>query len=288
MKTRFIRVNDVNEIETSSISVYDLNNRYIDSRGNLYGLRYNKQKKKVEIIKIIRTPAKTAPYFQQKVLQQKYTRMREGDAARPLEDHTGAGPLSAVEAEEAAPFNPEAFTNGVLEAMKTHKNRLHGIMMNIKNSKIVPESDRMEFNTLDSFFRNLDIDGIRGIDKLLDGHRELVSYPRSISYYQSKLDAAGRKIFDSLGEDSKKMQFVYFMEIYTSVKALYMSILATLKDLSLFLEGKNIDASKSVTPSEKQNYQDAATSIENTIKEINAILKDMKRLEEFVYDAENF
>jgi hypothetical protein len=172
--------------------------------------------------------------------------------------------------------------------MKTHKNRLHGIMMNIKNSKIVPESDRMEFNTLDSFFRNLDIDGIRGIDKLLDGHRELVSYPRSISYYQSKLDAAGRKIFDSLGEDSKKMQFVYFMEIYTSVKALYMSILATLKDLSLFLEGKNIDASKSVTPSEKQNYQDAATSIENTIKEINAILKDMKRLEEFVYDAENF
>ncbi len=34
--------------------------------------RYNRETRKIEIIKIIRTPAKTAPYYQQRMAQQKY------------------------------------------------------------------------------------------------------------------------------------------------------------------------------------------------------------------------
>ena len=42
MKNVIIRINDISDIDTSKISVYDLNNRYVDTHGTMYGLRYNK------------------------------------------------------------------------------------------------------------------------------------------------------------------------------------------------------------------------------------------------------
>ncbi|HXK65620.1 MAG TPA: hypothetical protein PK348_05090, partial [Spirochaetota bacterium] len=63
MKTRFIRIDDISQIDTSKISTFDLANRYIDKYGNMYGLRYNRAQKKVEIVKIMRTPKKHASYY---------------------------------------------------------------------------------------------------------------------------------------------------------------------------------------------------------------------------------
>jgi len=45
---------------------------------------------------------------------------------------------------------------------------------------------------------------------------------------------------------------------------------------------------KHLTFSEKQQFQDAMTSIQNTIREITAILRDANRLEEFIGNSENF
>jgi hypothetical protein len=46
MKKKIIRINDISEIDTSKISVYDLNNRYVDPKGNLFGLKYDRFKSK--------------------------------------------------------------------------------------------------------------------------------------------------------------------------------------------------------------------------------------------------
>ncbi len=290
MKTRFIKITDLSDINLSAVSVYDLNNRYIDAQGNMYGLRFNKQVKRIEVIKIIRTPAKTAPYFQQKLLQQKQVRAREGvfhpEADGIPEMHEeGDGTLDEIVEME---FDPGQFINNALELMKTHKDRLGGIITNIKNSKIVAETNRMDYNVLNLHFRNIDVEGVRRIEKLLDSHKELASYPRSLSYYESKLDTAGRKIFDSLGEDGRRMKFIYYSEMYTSIKLLYTSLYKILKDLDFFLSEKNIESRKNLTFSEKQNYQDGVISIGNTVKEINGVMKELKKLEEFVSESENF
>jgi len=67
MKTKFIRIDDVSEIDTSKIGIFDLANRYIDKYGNMYGLRYNRDVKKIEVVKIMRTQKKHATYFSQKI-----------------------------------------------------------------------------------------------------------------------------------------------------------------------------------------------------------------------------
>jgi hypothetical protein len=48
MKKRIIRVTDIAEVDTSKISVYDLNNRYVDPLGNMFGLKYNRELRRVE------------------------------------------------------------------------------------------------------------------------------------------------------------------------------------------------------------------------------------------------
>jgi hypothetical protein len=290
MKTRFIRIQSLEDIDPSMVTVYDLSNRYIDAQGNMYGLRFNKQAKKIEIIKIIRTPAKTAPYFQQKLVQQKQYRSREGGhragsngIPEVLEADDGhAGEIVEME------FDPGQFVNSVLEMMKTHKDRLGGIIVNIKNSKIVLETDRMDYNVQNAHFRDLEVEGIRKIEKLLDSQKELASYPRSISYYQSKLDGPGRKIFDELGDDARRMKFIYYWEMYTSIKQLYTVLYKALMDMDFFLSEKNIETKKSLVHTEKQNFQDGMISIGNTIKEISGMMKDLKKLEKFVSTSDNF
>lgn len=71
MKNVIIRINDISDIDTAKISVYDLNNRYVDMHGNMYGLKYNKALKRMEVIKIVRTHEKNAGTFQQKIIIKK-------------------------------------------------------------------------------------------------------------------------------------------------------------------------------------------------------------------------
>ncbi|HSV98080.1 MAG TPA: hypothetical protein VLM75_14255 [Spirochaetota bacterium] len=287
MKTQFIRVNDIAEVDPSRATVYDLNKRYIDSQGNMFGLRYNRETRKIEIIKIIRTPAKTAPYYQQRMAQQKYMTRNEGRT-------TASGVPQSLDNDEGfdesgeAVFDPTTFINHCLEMMRTHRDRLSGIMMNIKNSKVIPETERMDASTLAGIFRNMDIDGIRRIEKVIDNHRELTNYPRSLSYYQSKLDTAGRDIFEALGDDGRRTRFIFFTEMHGSIRHLYRSLLKAVRDLEFFLSEKDVESVKHLTFAEKQQFQDAMTSIQNTLREITAILRDTSRLEEFIGNPENF
>jgi len=219
--------------------------------------------------------------------QQKYLAREEGQATvtgvpQALENGEGFD-----ESDEAV-FDPTAFINRCLELMKTHRDRLSGIMMNIKNSKVIPETERMDASTLAGIFRNMDIDGIRRIEKVIDNHRELTNYPRSLSYYQSKLDTAGRELFEVLGDDGRRTRFIFFSEMHGSIRHLYRSLLKALRDLEFFLSEKDVEGMKHLTFAEKQQFQDAMTSIQNTIREISAVLRDTNRLEEFIGNSENF
>ena len=55
MQTQFVYIDDITKIDSSKATVYDLNKRYIDSEGNMYGLKYNRESKKIEVIRLLRT-----------------------------------------------------------------------------------------------------------------------------------------------------------------------------------------------------------------------------------------
>lgn len=293
MKTRFIRINDISEIDTSKITVYDFNNRYIDSNGNMYGLKYNKQTRKIDIIKLIRTPAKAAVHFQQHLINKKKNQTTKKDYVELIgfkketasdDDYEGN---DFFEIDEQI-FNPDSFINRTIEFMQIHKERLHGIMMNIKNSNIIADTDRVNRNRLEDLFRNIDIDGIQRIEKVLNSHKEIKNYPRSISYYLSKLDNRGKKIFDTLDSNTRRMNLIYYYEMCHSIRNLYFNLVNILNDLEFFLESIGEDVSRDLIYSEKQFFSDATISFETTISEINNILEDNKQLTDYIYNPDNF
>ncbi|MBN2158674.1 MAG: hypothetical protein JW807_04710 [Spirochaetes bacterium] len=284
MKNVIIRINDIADIDTSKISVYDLNNRYIDSHGTMYGLKYNKSLRKIEVIKIVRTHEKNAASFQQKIIQKKRDQ-DETTAADGFASSGDGGPMAG----ERETYNAEAFIEKTIELMHTHRERLKGIMMNIRNSNIIPKDNKTESNQLEDIFRNIDIDGIQAFENLSNYQKELASYPRSLTYYQAKMDERGRTIIDTLaGSNRKVMRFIYLAEMLDNIRHLYKNIDQMTKQLRSFLEEKNPDEAKWASAHEKQSFKDGLVSINTTITEIEALQDDLVLLEEYTYNLDHY
>ena len=288
MKTRFIRIESTSDIDTSKITVHDLNNRYIDQQGNMYGLRYNRKTRRIEFIKLIRTTTKSANYYQQQVSNYKKNETIRNNHIE-IQNNINAVDLETEEDDEIDEeiFDPKSFINNTIDLMQTHIERLNGIMMNIRNSKVFSEDDRVTTNLLNDIFRNIDIDGIQRIDKTIANHKELKNYPRSLSFYLSKLDTNSRKIINDLTTDSKKMDYIYFLEMYNSVKNLYRTLDKIIKELYSYLQDINLDELKELTYVERQRYIDAKISVENTIKDISRLLRKLKKMDEFLSNPSN-
>lgn len=288
MKTRFIRIESTSDIDTSKITVHDLNNRYIDQQGNMYGLRYNRKTRRIEFIKLIRTTTKSANYYQQQVSNYKKNETIRNNHIE-IQNNINAVDLETEEDDEIDEeiFDPKSFINNTIDLMQTHIERLNGIMMNIRNSKVFSEDDRVTTNLLNDIFRNIDIDGIQRIDKTIANHKELKNYPRSLSFYLSKLDTNSRKIINDLTTDSIKMDYIYFLEMYNSVKNLYRTLDKIIKELYSHLQDINLDELKELTYVERQRYIDAKISVENTIKDISRLLRKLKKMDEFLSNPSN-
>jgi len=292
MKTRFIKIDDVSDIDTTQATVYDLTNRYIDTSGNMYGLKYNRETRKIEIVRLMRTPSKHARYYEQKVHERKRHWPDSADAivdngfSDAQQEHVinDAENIEAVELE----FTPEDFIDHAIETLKIHRDRLQGIMMNITNSHIVKDNDRVAMNYINDMYRNLDIDGIQRIEKILDSYTELNNYPRSLTYYQSKLDTKRRNNFDDIPENDKKMKYIFLYEMWYSIKGGYRALEKMLSDLQYFIEEQNADDSQKITQAERQHLNDAITSIKNTLSESESIKHDLKKLEDYLDDISNF
>ncbi len=294
MKTHFIKIDDVSEIDTTQATVYDLSNRYIDSRGNMYGLRYNRETRKIEIVRLMRTPSKHAGYYQQKVHERKRQWSDSTDAIvdngqHVYEDdqHTDEERGDNIEAVELE-FNPDDFIEHAIDTLKTHRDRIQGIMLNITNSHIVKENDRVAMNYINDMFRNLDIDGIQRIEKIIDSYTEMKNYPRSLTYYQSKLDTKRRKNFDDIPDNNKKLHYIFLYEMWYAIRSGYKAIEKMLSDLQYFIEEQSSDDSSKNTQAELQHMNDALTSIKNTIGESESIQGDLKKLEDYIDDITNF
>jgi hypothetical protein len=284
MKNIIIKINDISDIDTSKISVYDLNNRYVDNYGNMYVLKYNKAIHKTEIIKIVRAHEKNAGDFQKQILMKKRSL---GEAV-----YGGGSPdYASIGLGEAADgfFNPDDFIEKTMALANTHKDRVKGIIMNIRNSNIIPKENKSENSQLEELFRNLDIDAVQGVEYLANYQKELMSYPRSITFYQAKSDDRGRQIIEALSGGNKKVnRFIYLSEMLENFRFLYKKMDTIIKNLKAFLEAINTDNIRWITPYEKQSFKDALTSINTTIREISLQQDDLQQLEDFAYNLDHF
>jgi hypothetical protein len=289
MKTKFIKINNISEIDPSKATVYDLNNRYIDSQGKMYSLKYNRRKRKIEIVRIIRTPVEAAPFYEQKLRESRKAPKSPPGAPSEIEEVIEEEIADTeVAAAEEGQFDPGEFITEALELMNTHKDRLYGIMVNINNSPIFSNIAPEISNDLQNLFRNMDIDGIQRIEKVITDHKELVSYPRSVSYYLTKLDGKDKKFAEDIGDENRQMRYIFLNEMFHAIRNLYRTLTKILDEVKNIFREINTGDMSNLTHLDKQNIDDAKTSIENTVSEIRELLSKALLLEEYLANPDNF
>jgi len=284
-KKRYIRIKDVSQIDTAKISVYDLNNRYIDPLGNIFGLKYNRMMRKVEVIKIERIHTSEMHQFQKKMMiNREHHLSMETD-----ETQYDSLPMETGYPDDDEFFDPDIFIEDVMTGAETHRERLKVILLNITDSGIVNRDHKQLSTEYDDIIRNLDIDGTQQLDKMENYYRELTNYPRSITYYQSKIDKDGKNMLERLtGNSEKTMKFIYYYEICASVRRIYTNLKKHVVNLDNFVTSKKSDDGPAMSKHQKQSYNDAKISIKNTIADIDKILKDNEQLYEFCLNPDNY
>jgi hypothetical protein len=285
MKKRFIKIKDVSQIDTSKISVYDLNNRYIDPMGNLFGLKYNRAGKKIEIIKLERVHTSQTRQYQRKIFQN-----RESENIYDTAQGTESKNHDSDDIDnDKLFFEPDPFIEKVVSDAEIHKERINGIIMNINDSGIFPKEKKMDSTEFDDITRSLDIEGIQQLEKLDSYYRELTNYPRSITYYQAKIDNDGKDMIDLLaGNKEKTMRFIFLYEMSSSIKRVYKGLYKHIKRLDEFTDSKNPDEITGITKPQKQSFIDARTSIVNTISDIEKILETNNLLYDYALNPDYY
>ena len=284
MKGDVIKINDISDIDTSKISIYDLNNRYIDIKGNIYGLKFDYSSKKIKAVRIIRSRKEDAFFIQQQIFMKKLHDVSEiNDKAAEYEK------ASAAENEKEL-FSPSIVIGEILGNIDSHKARLKGIMMNIKNSHLFSKENKEESKELEDIFKNIDIDGILQLEKVESYEKELTVYPRSITYYQAKVDDQAREVMEQLaGNNDGLRNFIRLYEMHGSLLHVYENLSKILVSLANMIKrpgsGEEYLATSAV---ESKSLADAQISITNTIIEIDEILEKLKPFDEYLKHASNF
>jgi len=283
MKKKIIKINDISQIDTSKVSVYDFNNRYIDQSGNIYGLKHNKINKKVEIIKLRRYGTRESIIYQQMANRNKFTDMHSDN----LEQENIGADKKTINNENT--YDPERFIESVIAFAETHKARILGIIKNIDDSNIFIKENKHELNEFNDIVRSLEIDGIQQLERLETYYRELINYPRTLTYYQAKMDNVEKRIFEQIASDKEQaMRFIFFYEMSLNIRRIYTNLKKYTAQLDEFTVNKNFDERLNVTKYQKQSFLDARISIENTLSDIDEILKDNIQLYDFAANLDNY
>jgi len=284
MKKRIIRIADISEVDTSKISVYDLNNRYVDPLGNIFGLKYSRELRRVEIIKLERIHTSEMLQYQRKIMMLRDIEQNQvptGEQKNSLTDES--------ESEEIF-FEPDVFIENVINVSEIHRERLAAILMNIDLSDVFTRENKMEATALDDLSRHIDIDCIQQLEKLESYYRELVNYPRTITYYQAKVDNEGKNIIDSMAGTKKEkvMKFIFYYEMSATIKRVYTHIKKHMSAIHDLVVNKNPEDIQGISKNQKQAFIDAKTSIINTISEVDETLSNNRKLYEYSINKKNF
>ena len=293
MQTQFVYIDDISKIDSSKATVYDLNKRYIDSEGNMYGLKFNRDSKKIEVIRLLRTSMQHAQMVAKRMKEKMKADIPKLSSEEEIISNTvhPDTPETFEEIEEEYSKNskiiPDMFVSERFNDLPVFKERLKGLLRNISNSNINSREHREISTPLDEVIRNIEIDGIGKIEKITSSYRELTEYPRSINYYIGRLDNRAREILSNIHADSKKIKFILWMEMLHSLKEFYQSVGKMLISLERNLEKTAEERMSKLAALERQSYNDARTTISNTKSDIEDISRKLNEFELFIYTSDN-
>jgi len=313
-KYEYLPINTIDEIDVDKITLRDINKRYIDRNGMRYATRFNLETRKIEIVRIVKGMQEAELVrreIQRKKQEQENAAVREKELhrAKPVAhpefvgepgdlndgslDYQGgdvpeyeittsvASGAPRKEAEnfsEGGQFYEGRFMEECSQDFDKVKERLTGIKNFIKNSRYF-ETNRSA--QLEEILRDLDIECLQRCDSAVNYYKELISYPRQVSYYMSRMTPEQKKKTDMAANEEEKMTMVRRWEIQSTFSETYQVIIKITNKLNDILQAVGEENLNNLPSLQKQSFKDALAAvaflIQNCEERLDKIEKWRKR-----------
>ncbi|XDD54672.1 hypothetical protein AB3N62_02375 [Leptospira sp. WS4.C2] len=300
-KYHYIKIESISEIDPIKLSISQIQQRYIDKDNNRYALRFNKDTRRIEILKLVGNHFELIPHSQTHTVAEDtkssaiqtsqnsplITPISEDLMSNPIlgklvgalgaklnptekpseiqSEKLGSEPeenlmredvdLNIFEGEDPPPMQETLSHAGLLNTpelpspkeveetgnaepnlqagedsndktafqqieefiklLTTYRERVTAIIRNLQSSRIFeltgdPSENK---NIVGNFAREMDAQVFEGIDKMVDLHKEMTSYPRPITYYISKAPAEKREEMKLIESDKEKLNRLHLFEM---------------------------------------------------------------------------
>ncbi len=203
----YIPINSIEDIDVNQITIRDINKRYIDRNGLRYATRFNLKTRKIEVVRIVKG-MQEADMVRRTIQQQKAApaRPQQPRVSTPEDDELDLGDddqdlgggginYSGTNIDGNAFFDEKQFMEETAGDFEKFKERFNGIMNSIKNSRYF-EANHSEL--LSGILRDIDIECIQRCDNAGNYYKELMTYPRPVTYYVSRLSPEQKATVDAL------------------------------------------------------------------------------------------
>ncbi|EKO33523.1 LIC_10450 family protein [Leptospira santarosai] len=346
----YIVVDSISSVDPNALSLNQLSQKFIDKQGNRFALRFNRNTRRMEFVRItLESPNEAqkhkhvshstrqnvkpvAPPLVQKVpslqeiiaktpeqssvkipkpnpdstqtinevavpknVPQKTTQDRkpqessvldlgkmdlnilDGPTASPKQDLGDA--FLKMEYDSAPSFiEIDAIEKRISEIAKI-KDRIQSVLNNLQNSKIfeITGDPSENKNIIGNLNREFDLEFFQKLDQILNYHKELTTYPRSVNYYTAKYESSRKQILQSKNTDSEKLKLVTLWEMQELILGLVQKLKKMVLNALNILNMKNDNHIKQLPYNQQQMFRDSRTALLYCSEDISSLLISLER-----------
>ncbi|RHX82020.1 LIC_10450 family protein [Leptospira yasudae] len=159
------------------------------------------------------------------------------------------------------------------------KDRIHSVLNNLQNSKIfeITGDPSENKNIIGNLNREFDIEFFQKLDKIVNYHKELTTYPRSVNYYTAKYESSRKQILQSKSLDSEKLKLVTLWEMQEMMLSLVQKLKKMVLNTLNVLNTKNDNHIKQLPYNQQQMFRDSRTALLYCSEDISSLLISLER-----------
>ncbi len=203
MARKYIKISSVSDIDLSRIGVGNIENRYIDSQGNRYATRFNKRKRKVEIVRI------ALGFDEAQAIAQRSRGTKVSSESKVAEVKVHPAPfnlppwIAQLGITPASRLNIVEYLNEIEKECNRISERFRGIIANIKRAEVeIDSGGHHDFILIVTTAFDRDIQA--PLHETQNMVTELTRFPKPMSNYLAYLNKKHKIYFDTLNSERQK------------------------------------------------------------------------------------
>ncbi|MBM9500031.1 hypothetical protein JWG44_07180 [Leptospira sp. 201903071] len=351
-RSEYIVVDSISSVDPNALSLDQLNQKFIDKQGNRFALRFNRNTRRAEFVRItLESPTKGATQIhkpssapvqkkqgskpltpgmgkitlqeiiaktqqqssvkipkpnesqminegavQQSIFQEPAwdqtkakdnTTLDLGRMDLNIMEHSSPSASSYKESKDSSfkiefgsssPGETNIVEKRISDLTKI-KERIHSVLNNLQNSKIfeITGDPSENKNIIGNLNREFDIEFFQKLDKILNYHKELTTYPRSVNYYTAKYESSRKQLLQSKTLDSEKLKLVTLWEMQEMMLGLIQKLKKMVLNTLNVLNTKNDNHIKQLAYNQQQMFRDSRTALLYCSEDISSLLISLER-----------